>query len=134
MGTAQRILVVEDDRLIREVIATTLAGEGYNVDVAVDGAQAWDYLAERQPHLVVLDLALPRLDGLALCRRLRSQPATAKLPVLVVSAMTGSATVQSAFDAGADAFLDKPFDLAEFLEQVRALAASDGTHALSKSS
>ncbi len=131
MSTTQRVLVVEDDRLIREVIATTLADEGYSVDVVEDGAQAWAYLAERRPHLVVLDLALPRLDGLTLCRRLRSQPATAGLPVLVVSAMTGSATVQSAFDAGADAFLDKPFDLSELLDQVRTLAGGGEVPALS---
>ena len=113
-----RILVVEDDLPIQEIIVSALGYEGYSVDVVEDGAQAWDYLLSHDPDLVVLDLALPRMDGITLCRKLRANPPTRLLPVLVVSASGGESVVRSALDAGASAFLDKPFDLGDLVEQV----------------
>ncbi len=116
-----RILVVEDDRFIREIVATTLSAEGYAVDVTEDGAKAWDYLAQHKPELVVLDLALPYMDGITLCRKLRATPGGATVPVLVVSASSGRAVIQAALEAGADDFLDKPFDLADLAGRVQRL-------------
>ena len=120
----ERILVVEDDRFIREVVTTALTVEGYVVDVAEDGDQAWRYLSSQKPELIVLDLALPRMDGLTICRNLRAREDSAHTPVLVVSAMTGRSVVQAALDAGANDFLDKPFDLGDLLERVEALIAA----------
>jgi two-component system response regulator MprA len=120
-----RILVVEDDYLIREVLNTALSDEGYTVDVAEDGMSAVDYLAERRPDLVVLDLALPRVDGLRVCEIVREQPSTSDVPVLVVSAMASASVVQAAYRAGANAYLDKPFDLSDFLSNVQSLLHAD---------
>jgi two-component system response regulator RpaA len=123
-GMSARVLVVEDDRFIREVVATALGVEGYSVDVAEDGEQAWNYLSRHSPQLVVLDLALPSMDGLTVCRKLRAREALTHTPVLVVSALTGRSTVRAALEAGADAFLDKPFDLADLIAKVQALIAA----------
>jgi DNA-binding response OmpR family regulator len=119
-----RILVVEDDCFIREVIRTALLEEGYLVDVAEDGAIAVDYLASRTPDLVVLDLALPRVGGLRVCEILRGQTSTANVPVLVVSATAGASAARAAYQVGANVYLDKPFDLAEFLGNVGDLLRS----------
>jgi two-component system response regulator RpaA len=119
-----RILVVEDDTLIREVISTALGDEGYAVDVAEDGAVAVDYLATKTPDLVVLDLALPAMDGFQVCQAIRRQESTAEIPVLVVSAMASTNIVKAAYRAGADAYIDKPFDLTDFLRNVQSLLDS----------
>jgi DNA-binding response OmpR family regulator len=121
---AERILVVEDDSLIREVLEMALRGEGYVVDTAGDGISAVEYLSTETPDLVVLDLALPLIDGFQVCQVIRRQSATASVPVLVVSALASASAIQSAYRAGADVYLDKPFDLSEFLANVETLLQS----------
>lgn len=116
-----RILVVEDDRFIREVVAIALRADGFAVDVVEDGDRACHYLAERSPALVVLDLALPFIDGFAICRRMRAVPRLARVPVLATSAAPGERTAAAALEAGADAFLHKPFDLGDLIDCVRRL-------------
>ena len=108
---AGRILVVEDDGFIRDVLAASLEDEGYQVDVAGSGSLVWQYLAESTPHLVLLDLALPEEDGLSICRKLRLLPKTAQVPVVFVSAMTQPMYVQAAAQAGGNGFIKKPFDI-----------------------
>lgn len=108
---AGRILVVEDDEFIRDVLAASLEDEGYEVDVASSGSQVWQYLAEGTPHIVLLDLALPEEDGLSICRKLRLLPKTAQVPVVFVSAMTQPMYVQAAAQAGGNGFIKKPFDI-----------------------
>ena len=108
---AGRILVVEDDEFIRDVLATSLEDEGYDVDVAGSGRQVWQYLAEVTPHMVLLDLALPEEDGLSICRKLRLLPETAQVPVVFVSAMTQPMYLQAAAQAGGNGFIKKPFDI-----------------------
>src|SRR5271168_3958197 len=82
----QKVLVVEDEGDIRELLRYNLAQEGFAVEEAADGAEALDRIARRAPDLLVLDLMLPRMLGLELCRRMRSAPETARLPILVVTA------------------------------------------------
>jgi two-component system, OmpR family, response regulator MprA len=113
-----RVLVVEDDRFIREVVAIALRADGYEVDVAFDGDLACRYLAVHQPAAIILDLALPYVDGLTICRRLRAAPGTASLPVLATSAAPGDDAARAALAAGANGFLHKPFDLGELIERV----------------
>lgn len=108
---AGRILVVEDDEFIRDVLATSLEDEGYEVDVAGSGRQVWEYLAEATPQMVLLDLALPEEDGLSICRKLRLLPQTAQVPIVFVSAMTQAMYVQAAAQAGGNGFIKKPFDI-----------------------
>src|SRR2546428_12822032 len=82
----QKILVVEDEGDIRELIRYNLVQEGFAVEEAEDGAEALERVQRRAPDLLVLDLMLPRMSGLELCRRLRANPETARLPIIVVTA------------------------------------------------
>jgi CheY-like chemotaxis protein len=114
-----KILVADDNPSIRETMSTILDAFGYNVTVAEDGLAAWEALARCQPHLVVLDIDMPRLDGCEVCRRIKSQPETQAIPVILVSGSRDTAALASL--AGADAFLSKPFFLEDLKTQIDSL-------------
>ena len=114
-----RILLVEDDPALGEGIRTALKPEGYTVDWLQDGASALHALSHESFDLCVLDLGLPRMDGLEVLRRLRR--ADNPLPVLVLTARDATADRIAGLDAGADAYLVKPFDVAELKARLRAL-------------
>jgi two-component system response regulator MprA len=114
-----RILVVDDDQAVRESLRRSLAFNGYEVDLAADGMEALDTIAARRPDAVVLDVMMPRLDGVETCRRLRS--AGEDLPVLVLTARDAVSDRVAGLDAGADDYLPKPFALEELLARLRAL-------------
>jgi len=114
-----RILLVEDDRALGEGIRTALKPEGYTVDWLQDGASALHALNHESFELVVLDLGLPRLDGLELLKRLRA--AGNPVPVLVLTARDATSDRIAGLDAGADDYLVKPFDVAELKARLRAL-------------
>jgi len=113
-----RILVVEDDRPIAAMLKRVLATEGYDVDVAGDGGEALRRARERPFDLVVLDLMLPGLDGIAVCRRLR---AASSIPILVLTARGRTEDRVLGLDSGADDYVAKPFHNEELLARVRAL-------------
>jgi two-component system response regulator MprA len=113
-----RVLVVEDDPEITDVLRRALRNEGYEVRAAGDGAQALDAASEFVPDLVVLDLGLPRLDGVEVCRRLR---ADGDVPILILTARTETADRVAGLDSGADDYLGKPFERQELLARIRAL-------------
>lgn len=118
-GEAARVLVVDDEPALREALQSSLEFEGYRVGVASDGQAALEAL-ERDPYeLVLLDVMMPRLDGLTACRRLRA--AGNHLPVLMLTARDAVGDRVSGLDAGADDYLVKPFELDELLARVRAL-------------
>lgn len=114
-----RILLVEDDAALGEGIRTALKPEGYTVDWLQDGASAWHALRHESFELCVLDLGLPRMDGLEVLRRLRA--AGSLLPVLVLTARDATGERIAGLDAGADDYLIKPFDVAELKARLRAL-------------
>jgi len=114
-----RILLVEDDRALGEGIRTALKPEGYTVDWLQDGASALHALNHESFELVILDLGLPRLDGLELLKRLRA--AGKPVPVLVLTARDATSDRIAGLDAGADDYLVKPFDVAELKARLRAL-------------
>jgi DNA-binding response OmpR family regulator len=114
-----RILVVEDEAPAAAVLAKGLREQAYAVDVAPDGAAALEQLAINQYDLVVLDVMLPRVNGLEVCRRLRD--AGSAVPVLMLTARGGLDDRVEGLDAGADDYLAKPFHFAELLARVRAL-------------
>ncbi len=114
-----RILRVEDDRGLGEGIRTALKPEGYTVDWVQDGASAWHALSHEDFDLCVLDLGLPRMDGLEVLRRLRG--AGNAMPVLVLTARDATSDRIAGLDAGADDYLVKPFDVAELKARLRAL-------------
>ena len=114
-----RVLLAEDDETISEPLARALRREGYVVDVAADGRAALTLAEQETPDLVVLDLGLPYLDGLEVCRRIRQEGLTA--PVLILTARGDEVDTVVGLDAGADDYVTKPFRLAELLARVRAL-------------
>ncbi|HVE84990.1 MAG TPA: response regulator [Myxococcales bacterium] len=98
-------VVVEREGQARELEAHFLRDIGFQVELAADGATGWDRVQQLHPHLVVSEVLVPRMDGLALCRQIKSSPATREIPVLIVSMLAATARSR---DAGADAFLLKP--------------------------
>ncbi|MBW4494700.1 MAG: response regulator transcription factor [Oscillatoria princeps RMCB-10] len=114
-----RILVVEDDERITRALAEALTDQHYVADIATDGLQGWE-LAEAFPYdLVLLDIMLPKLDGIRLCQRLRQKGYA--MPVLMLTARDTSTDKVMGLDAGADDYVVKPFDLKELLARIRAL-------------
>ncbi|PRX50063.1 two-component system response regulator MprA [Prauserella shujinwangii] len=114
-----RILVVDDDRAVRESLRRSLEFNGYQVELASDGAQALEMVVANRPDAMVLDVMMPRLDGLEVARRLRSTGDD--LPILVLTARDTVSDRVSGLDAGADDYLPKPFALEELLARLRAL-------------
>ena len=113
------ILLVDDDKRITETLRRALAYEGYGVDVALRGDEALDKTIEHPPDLVILDLMMPGMDGLEVCRRLRA--AGNQAPILMVTAKDAIADRVKGLDTGADDYLVKPIQLDELLAHVRAL-------------
>jgi two-component system response regulator MprA len=114
-----RILVVDDDRSVRESLRRSLAFNGYQVELATDGQAALDAVLAQRPDAMVLDVMMPRLDGLEVCRRMRA--AGDELPILVLTARDAVSDRVAGLDAGADDYLPKPFALEELLARLRAL-------------
>jgi two-component system, OmpR family, response regulator MprA len=114
-----RILVVDDDRAVRESLRRSLQFNGYQVELAADGQQALDWLSGQRPDAMVLDVMMPRVDGLEVARRLRSTGDD--LPILVLTARDAVSDRVAGLDAGADDYLPKPFALEELLARLRAL-------------
>jgi two-component system response regulator MprA len=119
-----RILVVDDEPAVRDAVDRALRLEGYQTEMAVDGREALDALAVRPPDAVVLDVLMPEMDGLEVCRRLRAAGDTT--PVLVLTARDGVADRVRGLDAGADDYLVKPFALEELRARLRALLRRSG--------
>ncbi len=114
-----RILVVDDDRAVRDSLRRSLEFNGYQVELASDGAQALEAIVANRPDAMVHDVMMPRLDGLEVARRLRSTGDD--LPILVLTARDTVSDRVSGLDAGADDYLPKPFALEELLARLRAL-------------
>jgi two-component system KDP operon response regulator KdpE len=112
-----RILVVDDEPQLARVLRTGLKTRGYDVRVAADGVSALETFGDWRPDLVVTDLAMPNMSGLALCRRLRE---LSRLPIIVLSVRGEEKTKVEALDAGADDYVTKPFGMDELLARVRA--------------
>ena len=118
MTRSARVLVVEDDVEIAGALRRSLALEGYDVELAGDGMAALARAETYEPDAVVLDIGLPKLDGVEVCRRLRER---GDVPILMLTARDGVETRVEGLDSGADDYLVKPFERAELLARVRAL-------------
>ncbi len=113
------LLYAEDDQSVREALVRALTFEGYDVHAVSDGAQALEALMTTEPEVIVLDVMMPGVDGLAACRRIREKGI--RTPVLMLTARVDVADRVAGLDAGADDYLVKPFDLDELLARLRAL-------------
>jgi len=117
MNDRPRILVVDDEPQLTRVLRTGLTSRGYDVRAASDGLAGFEAFNDWHPDLVITDLAMPNVDGLELCRRLR---AVSQVPIIVLSAKGEEKTKVEALDLGADDFVTKPFGIDELLARVRA--------------
>ncbi|HEX2089196.1 MAG TPA: response regulator transcription factor [Actinomycetota bacterium] len=116
--SAKKVLVVEDEEAIAEAVRARLASEGYDVAVAVDGRRAIEAVRRDRPDLVILDLMLPGMDGLEVCREIQKDQ---WIPVLMLTARTEEADKVAGLAVGADDYLTKPFSMRELVARVRAI-------------
>jgi len=111
------ILVVDDEKTIRTLLNVNLTKEGYNVIEAVDGAEAIDMALEQKPDLILLDVMLPKVDGLSVCKRIKN---TMNIPILMVSAKDGDVDKILGLELGADDYITKPFNIREVIARIKA--------------
>ncbi|MEV0007884.1 response regulator [Streptomyces sp. NPDC047973] len=123
-GAYGRVLVVDDNKVIRQLIRVNLELEGFEVVTAADGVECLDLVHEVRPDVITLDVVMPRLDGMQTAARLRADPRTGHLPVAVISACTPP-EAESGSAAAVDAFLAKPFEPSELISMVRRLARKE---------
>jgi two-component system response regulator MprA len=119
MTDPTRLLVIEDDRAVRQALERALSFDGYEVSTANDGSEGLAKVLDEQPAAIVLDVMMPHVDGLEVCRRLRARGDTT--PILVLTARDTVGDRVAGLDAGADDYLVKPFALDELLARIRAL-------------
>lgn len=121
MGTTKHIVVVEDEADLGELVAYNLRRAGYDVDVCRDGASGIRRILEAVPDLVILDVMLPHLSGLQVARQMRTNPKTARTPVLMVTAKVEEADQVAGLQVGADDYVTKPFSMKVLMARVEAL-------------
>ncbi|HSO73723.1 MAG TPA: response regulator transcription factor, partial [Blastocatellia bacterium] len=121
------IVIVEDDEDIAESIRYNLEREGFRVRVAATGEDALNLILDRPPNLILLDLNLPHMSGFEMCRRLRAEAPTARVPILILTARTDEADKVLGLNIGADDYITKPFGMRELVARVNAvLRRADG--------
>jgi signal transduction histidine kinase/ActR/RegA family two-component response regulator len=123
-GRGQRILLVEDDSIIRRHVAFLLQVKGYEVCAVGCASDAFTAAAEQRPALILMDIHLPGMDGLTATRRLKADPATGEIPVIVLTASAMNEDAEKAREAGCDGYVTKPFEQARLLEEIRRALAS----------
>ncbi|NYJ33967.1 response regulator [Nocardiopsis aegyptia] len=121
-----RVLVVEDDEVIRELIRLNLELEGFEVFTAVDGQDCLDRVGYIDPHVITLDVMMPRLDGWTTAERLRADRATPRRVLILVTARAQEEDHRRGEHIGVDAYLTKPFDPDVLIDTIRELVAADG--------
>jgi len=122
MTGSKDVLVVEDDQEINEMVGAYVRIAGFNYRSAPDGATALREARQVPPSLIVLDLMLPDTDGFEVCRKLKSEGRTARVPVLMLTALDGEESRRKGRDCGAKAYMSKPFDPDRLMEAIRANA------------
>ena len=115
------LLIVDDDAALRELLRTLLAGDGYRIEMADRGELALKRATELLPDLILLDVMMPGMDGFEVCRRLRSDAMVAEVPIIMVTALNDRTSRLMGIEAGADDFIDKPFDTVELRARVRTI-------------
>jgi len=120
------ILIVDDTRLNAELLEAYLDGQGHHIRVATHGAEALRLAQEDPPELVLLDIMMPKLSGFEVCEQLRSNPATANVGILMITALDQSTDLERAIECGTDDFITRPIHKMELLIRVEALLESLG--------
>ena len=125
MKHSSTILIVDDDSGARETLEALLAPEGYHLSLACNGVEALEKAEKLTPSLILLDVMMPEMDGFEVCRRLRSIPLLAEVPVIMLTALDDRDSRLQGIEAGADDFLSKPFDFSELRARVRTIVRLD---------
>lgn len=120
------VYCVEDDENIRELVRYALCSQKFQAEAFPDGPSFWKAMEEKKPDLVLLDIMLPGESGLDILKKLRGQPATAALPIIMLTARTSEYDVVTGLDAGADDYISKPFGIMELLSRVKAVLRRGG--------
>ena len=128
MHEPQRILVVDDNPTNRDILEARLTANGYEVLHAGDGEEALTAVKEHLPDLILLDVMMPKLDGIEVCRRLKADPALPFMPIVLVTAKSDSQDIVDGLDAGADEYLTKPIDQKTLVARVKALLRLKALH------
>ena len=115
------ILIIEDEPDLSRLLEFYLQHRGYDTLVAHDGMTGFEQASRRWPDLIILDLMLPKMHGLEVCRLLKSNPHTSRIPVLILTALEADEYREQGFAAGADGYLVKPFEMTELLARVQTL-------------
>lgn len=123
---SKRILVVDDEMYIVNILDFTLAGEGWEVISANNGEDALRILLKVEPDLVILDVMMPRIDGVEVCRAIKAREESADTPVILLSAKDSARDREKGMEAGANLYLTKPFSPARLVEEIRNLLAPQG--------
>jgi CheY-like chemotaxis protein len=122
--TLGRVLVVDDDEVIRQLIAVNLQLEGFEVLTATDGQDCLDRVRDIAPDVITLDVMMPRLDGWVTAVKLRDDPSTRDIKVVMITARAQEHDIRRGHEIGVDAYVTKPFDPAELIRTVRELAGA----------
>jgi phosphate regulon transcriptional regulator PhoB len=126
--TRKKILIADDEKDIVELIAYNLEREGYAVFKAFDGQKTWEMINAEKPDLVILDLMMPEISGMEVCRMIRRQAATAALPIIMLTAKSDSVDKILGLEVGADDYITKPFHVRELIARVRAVLRRSERH------
>lgn len=118
------VLVVDDEPMTRNLLRLMLERDGYRILEAADGLQALDVVAQEKPHLLIMDVMMPNMDGITACERLRAEAETAVLPIILLSARTSQDAVRAGLAAGANIYLGKPVSREELIRTVREVLAA----------
>ncbi len=116
-----KVIIIEDEVTLVRNLAEKLRGDGFNVITAADGEDGLDKIRSERPDLIILDIMLPRLDGLSICRIVRHDASTAHIPIIMLTARGTEVDKIVGLESGADDYIVKPFSLGEFLARVRAV-------------
>ncbi|HCD71772.1 response regulator transcription factor [Thermovirga lienii] len=118
---SERILVVEDEEALSDILSDALKRHGYKVEKAFDGDTGLEMAENLLPDLIILDIMLPKMDGWEVCRRLKGNPKTSNIPIILLTARRDERDVVAGLDLGADDYIRKPFSLIELMARVRSV-------------
>jgi CheY-like chemotaxis protein len=113
-----RVLVVDDDRVIQQLLVVNLELEGYEVETAADGEEAFDRVMQNGYDVVLLDVMMPKMDGREVCRRIKAEPTRKGTPIIFLSARAQDLDVRQGYELGVSAYVTKPFDPLDLLDVV----------------
>ena len=121
MKTPPQLLIVDDQPMNVDILKTRLAVHGYDILTATDGEAALDIATTQHPDLILLDIMMPKVDGIEVCQRLKGDPTLPFMPIIMVTAKADSKDVVAGLDAGADEYLTKPVDQAALVARVKSM-------------